>query len=564
MVPYYGDYAEDATVYIPFNTFSSNDPTASVTVTDLADADIHIHKNGHVDEIATDGASVVINFDSITGNHMITIDTSVDAAYATGAEYEVRLEGITVDAGTINAFVGSFSIERAGGVLAILKAGTTKVDVNTIKTQTVTAAAGITINPSVGAATIQPTNAQFEARSLPSADYTIVSDLGTVQTADHTAAIADIPTNAELATAVANVSVDEIQATAIADLFNTDSGTTYAAAVAGSAVKEIADNAGGSALTAGGIADAVWDELLSGHTGAGSSGEALAAAGTAGDPWTTALPGAYGAGTAGLLLGTTIPAAIADVPTVAEFEARSLVSADYTVVTDLGTVQTADHTAAIADIPTVAEFNARSLLSADYTVVSDLGTVQTADHTAAIADIPTNAELASAFTEIKGATWAAGTDTLEHIRNKQTDIETDTAEIGVAGAGLTNINLPNQTMDITGTITTVTGVTNTVSADVVSISGSTEAADKLEISAETMVTGTAATGTLSTTEMTTSLTITVNDQYNGRILIFASNTTTAALQGQATDITDTVTADGKLTFTALTTAPANGDSFIIV
>jgi hypothetical protein len=54
-------------------------------------------------------------------------------------------------------------------------------------------------------------------------------------------------------------------------------------------------------------------------------------------------------------------------------------------------------------------------------------------------DPPTNTEMVAAFTEIKGATWAAGTDTLEHIRNKQTDIETDTTEIGTAGAGLTDL-----------------------------------------------------------------------------------------------------------------------------
>lgn len=61
-------------------------------------------------------------------------------------------------------------------------------------------------------------------------------------------------------------------------------------------------------------------------------------------------------------------------------------------------------------------------------------------------DPPTKAELDSAFTEIKGGTWAAGTDTLEHIRNKQTDIETDTqdlqTQVGVAGAGLTALNDP--------------------------------------------------------------------------------------------------------------------------
>ncbi len=37
-----------------------------------------------------------------------------------------------------------------------------------------------------------PTNTEFIARSLPTADYTIVADLGVVQTADHTASIAAI------------------------------------------------------------------------------------------------------------------------------------------------------------------------------------------------------------------------------------------------------------------------------------------------------------------------------------------------------------------------------------
>lgn len=51
------------------------------------------------------------------------------------------------------------------------------------------------------------------------------------------------------------------------------------------------------------IADAVWDEALSGHAVAGSTGAALSAAGSAGDPWITALPGAYASGTAGYIIG---------------------------------------------------------------------------------------------------------------------------------------------------------------------------------------------------------------------------------------------------------------------
>lgn len=62
--------------------------------------------------------------------------------------------------------------------------------------------------------------------------------------------------------------------------------------------------------TVGAIADAVWDEPISGHLTAGSVGSALNAAGSAGDPWATTLPGAYGAGTAGNIIGNRIDAAI--------------------------------------------------------------------------------------------------------------------------------------------------------------------------------------------------------------------------------------------------------------
>ncbi len=59
--------------------------------------------------------------------------------------------------------------------------------------------------------------------------------------------------------------------------------------------------------TAAAIADAVWDEAISGHLTAGSTGNALNAAGSAGDPWSTPLPGAYEEGTAGYLIGNNMP-----------------------------------------------------------------------------------------------------------------------------------------------------------------------------------------------------------------------------------------------------------------
>ena len=79
-------------------------------------------------------------------------------------------------------------------------------------------------------------------------------------------------------------------------------------------------------------------------------------------------------------------------------------------------------------------------------------------------------------------TYDQTTDSLEAIRDKETDIETDTAEIGAAGAGLTNINLPDQTMNITGNITgnlsgsvgSVTGAVGSVTGAVGSVAGNVD------------------------------------------------------------------------------------------
>lgn len=58
------------------------------------------------------------------------------------------------------------------------------------------------------------------------------------------------------------------------------------------------------------VADAVWDEALSGHAVAGSSGAALSAAGGAADPLLNDVPGSYAQGTAGYVLGSISPAQV--------------------------------------------------------------------------------------------------------------------------------------------------------------------------------------------------------------------------------------------------------------
>lgn len=119
------------------------------------------------------------------------------------------------------------------------------------------------------------------------------------------------------------------------------------------------------------------------------------------------------------------------------------------------------------------------------------------------------------------------------VKSDTAAILTDTAEIGAAGAGLTAL--------------ATAAALATVDANV----------DTLVLG---IITGAAVTGTLSTTQASTNLTGYANDQLIGRVVIWTSG----ACDGEATDITDYVETNGVLTFTALTTAPGNGDTFKIV
>lgn len=103
-----------------------------------------------------------------------------------------------------------------------------------------------------------------------------------------------------------------------------------------------------------------------------------------------------------------------------------------------------------------------------------------------------------------------------------------------------------------------------IKADTLAIDGSTTAADRLEQSARSIVFGTAIAGSTGTSIVTSGLdpAASVTDQFKGRVLIFRSDTPTAALRGQATKI-NASTAGGVLTVDQLTTVPAN-DTFVIV
>ncbi len=70
--------------------------------------------------------------------------------------------------------------------------------------------------------------------------------------------------------------------------------------------------------------------------------------------------------------GASVSVDIADIPTVSEFEARTIISASYALEATLGSPAGASMSADIADLPTVTEFNARTIISANYALEASL------------------------------------------------------------------------------------------------------------------------------------------------------------------------------------------------
>jgi len=147
---------------------------------------------------------------------------------------------------------------------------------------------------------------------------------GAITAAKFAAGAIDASAVADGAIDAATFAVGAIDATAIAD-GAIDAATFAAGAITASAIAADAIGASELAATATAeIADAVWDELVSGHAIEGSAGAALSAAGGSGDPWSTVLPGAYGAGTAGKIIGDNLNAPVATVDTVVDGLATEL------------------------------------------------------------------------------------------------------------------------------------------------------------------------------------------------------------------------------------------------
>lgn len=106
MPGYYGDTLEDTTITIPWNTNGAD----GASITRAVNGTFRVYKDNGTTEI-TAGVTDGEDHDGKTGAHMVTIDTSADAAYGVGSRYHVLCDAMTIDGKTVNHWVGSFSIE---------------------------------------------------------------------------------------------------------------------------------------------------------------------------------------------------------------------------------------------------------------------------------------------------------------------------------------------------------------------------------------------------------------------------------------------------------------------
>jgi len=124
---YLGDFpASHTAVCIPFDSFAASTGASSAT-SNFAASDVLVYKDGGTTQRASSaGITVSTSFDAQTGLQMIVIDLSdnTDAGfYVAGHEYQVAVADVTIDGQTVRFWAATFSIERAGGALALAKSG---------------------------------------------------------------------------------------------------------------------------------------------------------------------------------------------------------------------------------------------------------------------------------------------------------------------------------------------------------------------------------------------------------------------------------------------------------
>lgn len=242
----------------------------------FAPSDFRVYKDGSASEkTSTNGITVTSPFDSITGKHLIEIDTSNSTGdsgfWATGSEYRVEINSAKTVAGVVQSgvTVGRFRLVSAdvlrptvdGRTLDVSAAGNAGIDWSNVEAPTTTL---VLSGTTIGTTTVLTNLPAITANWLTAAG--IAPDAG----AELAALVETYIVNEGDATAVMQAIADRIAADWVA---GDASPLAVAAAVWANATRTIT---GGllttSPPTAAAIADAVWDESRAGHTTDGTFG----------------------------------------------------------------------------------------------------------------------------------------------------------------------------------------------------------------------------------------------------------------------------------------------------
>jgi hypothetical protein len=208
---------------------------ASITLTGLAVTDIEIYKDGGTTQRASDAGYTLldtdgIDFDAITGIHGFSIDTgdNTDASfYTVGAWFHVVVSAVTVDAQTVNFIAAAFRIVPAESSAGVPKvdlshwlgtaaatptvAGVPEVDVTHVAGATTNVAALATNAEAIKAKTDNLPSDPADQSLIIAATDAVMARLGApagasisadIATRASQASVDDVPTNAELATAL--------------------------------------------------------------------------------------------------------------------------------------------------------------------------------------------------------------------------------------------------------------------------------------------------------------------------------------------------------------------------
>ena len=255
-----GDYDASTVIYGKFTTFR---PSTGAVFTLGGTPALSVYKDNSTTQ-STTGVTLTVDFDSVTGLHHYAIDTSADGTfYSAGSFFSIVITAGTVDSvSVVGTVVAEFTIRKnsalkpttAGRTLAVDASGRALGDVDTIKTQTVTCVAGVTVLASVGtAATSTAQTGDAYARLGAPAGASLAADVAAVKA--ETATI--VGQTGTTGVVVGSIAANAITATAIA------AGALTATKFAAGAI----DAAALATDAANEIRDAVWAKTLTEETG---------------------------------------------------------------------------------------------------------------------------------------------------------------------------------------------------------------------------------------------------------------------------------------------------------